>query len=167
MPMGRGTPFVYTPRKKQNPVPIIGTPRSHNRNIRKGSKKGSVCSQNGNISAAPKCSQNRNTSRLASTRPDPTAGQGSSSRVPACAVDAGSNPAPEAKQKTTAGRPAMAGDYPCRSVQQMSDGLLPPSPPGEKATARGYETGKASTDDGTGNGCDGKQLGSDLSTGKI
>src|SRR5262245_43976976 len=30
----------------------------------------------------------------------------------------------------------MAGDYPCRSVQQMSGDLLPPSPPAEKATAR-------------------------------
>src|SRR5262245_57043706 len=34
---------------------------------------------------------------------------------------------------------------------QMSDGLLPPSPPAEKATACQDQAGKASTDDGAGN----------------
>lgn len=95
------TPFVYAPRrtghKKQNPVPKMGTPRSQNGNIRRRSGTGSVCSQNGNIKKPLKCSQNGYTSRSARGRAQPKPRQGSSSRAPAQAGDAGSNPAPEAK----------------------------------------------------------------------
>jgi hypothetical protein len=94
-------PFVYTPRrgsrKKQNPVPPMGTPRSHHGYIRKAKHGGSVCSHHGYIGNARRCSHHRNISRL----PFPASGedglQGSSTvRAPARAGGAGSSPAPVA-----------------------------------------------------------------------
>jgi hypothetical protein len=101
-----GELFVYTPRrggrKKQNPVPPMGTPRSHHGYIRKAKDESSVCTHHGNISEVPDRSRHGYISRL----PLPTAGeagiQGSLTvRAPAQAGDAGSSPAPVAKPDLT------------------------------------------------------------------
>ena len=94
-----GEPFAYTPRrdarKKQNPVPTMGTPRTHHRDIRKPGNGGSVCTHHGYIRDAPRCTHQGDRSRF----PYPTSKeeqlQGSSTaRAPVQAGGAGSSPAP-------------------------------------------------------------------------
>ena len=94
-----GEPFAYTPRrdarKKQNPVPTMGTPRTHHRDIRKPGNGGSVCTHHGYIRDAPRCTHHGDRSRF----PYPTSKeeqlQGSSTaRAPVQAGGAGSSPAP-------------------------------------------------------------------------
>jgi hypothetical protein len=101
-----GELFVYTPhptgRKKQNPVPMTGTPRPNDWDIRTANGKGSLCPSERDINAPPRCPNERDISRL----PLPPAGeamkQGSSTvRAPALAGDAGSSPAPVAKPDLT------------------------------------------------------------------
>jgi hypothetical protein len=96
-----GGQFAYVPRRarrrKQNPVPTIGTPRSDYLNILKAGNGGSVCTVYRNIDGAAKCSDHRSISRL----PSPSAGeegiQGSLTvRALARARGAGSSPAPVA-----------------------------------------------------------------------
>jgi hypothetical protein len=94
--------FVYTPRrgsrKKQNPVPTMGTPRPHHGDIRKAGNGYSVCTHHGDIGEAARCTHHGDISRL----PFPVAGveegiQGSSTvRAPVQAGGAGSSPAPVA-----------------------------------------------------------------------
>jgi hypothetical protein len=95
-----GELFIYTRRggrKKQNPVPTIGTLRSHHRNIRKLPGAGSVCTYHGNIGEASPRSHHRNTSRLPPPKAREERKQGSSSaRAPVKAGGAGSSPAPVA-----------------------------------------------------------------------
>jgi hypothetical protein len=96
-----GEPFVYRPkrpaRKKQKPVPTMGTPRTHHGDIRKAGHGGSVCTHHGDISDPPRCTHHGDISRL----PFPAAAeariQGSLTvRAPAQAGGAGSSPAPVA-----------------------------------------------------------------------
>jgi hypothetical protein len=101
-----GELFAYTPRrggrKKQNPVPTIGTPRTYHRDIQKAGNQGSVCTYHRDIDGAPRCPHHRDISRL--PYPAPAGGgiqgiplQGSSTvRAPVQAGDAGSSPAPVA-----------------------------------------------------------------------
>jgi hypothetical protein len=95
------TPFVYTPRKKQNPVTQRVTPRDPKGHIRKGSGNGSVCDPKGHIETTPKCDPKGHISRIATPQAKAKGakapGRGSSRRAPVQAGDAGSNPAPEAK----------------------------------------------------------------------
>jgi hypothetical protein len=96
-----GVMFEYKPRrsgpKKQNPVPTMGTPRTHHGYIRKAKRAGSVCTHHGDIGDATKCTHHRYISRL----PSPASGKGplqgsSTVRAPAQAGGAGSSPAPVA-----------------------------------------------------------------------
>src|SRR5262249_47774508 len=103
---GKGKLSAYPPRrggrKKQNPVPAIGTPRTYHRDIRKAGNQGSVCTYHRDIDGAPRCPHHRDISRL--PYPAPAGGgiqgvplQGSSTvRAPVQAGDAGSSPAPVA-----------------------------------------------------------------------
>jgi hypothetical protein len=106
-----GELFAYTPRrasrKKQNPVPPRGTPRTTAWDIRKGLKGVSVCTTAWDIGEGPGCTTAWDISRLPlpsehlSAVDLPLAGpaeppkQGSSTvRAPASAGGAGSSPAP-------------------------------------------------------------------------
>jgi hypothetical protein len=99
-----GELFVYSLRRRQNPVRKTRTPRTENPDIRKSRNGGALCTENPDIGRASRCPENPDISRL----PLPTAAvrqdQGSSSRAPATAQtgDAGSNPAPDAKPDLTA-----------------------------------------------------------------
>jgi hypothetical protein len=100
------TPFVYIPRrsrrKKQNPVPTVGTPRTHHGDIRKAKDKGAVCTHHGDIGEAPRCTHHGDISRLPLPAAREAQIQGSSTvRAPAQAGDAGSSPAPVAKPDLT------------------------------------------------------------------
>ena len=94
-----GELFVYTPRrparKKQNPVPTMGTPRTHHGDIRKARQAGPVCTHHGDIGEAAECTHHGDISRLPSPLQGDEVRQGSSTvRAPAQPGDAGSSPAP-------------------------------------------------------------------------
>jgi hypothetical protein len=94
-----GELFTYTPRrrgrKKQNPVPLNGTPRSDKRNIRAAGNGHSVCTDKRNIGTASDRSGKRYISRLPYPAPAEAGIQGSSTvRAPVKAGSAGSSPAP-------------------------------------------------------------------------
>jgi hypothetical protein len=99
-----GELFVYTPRRRQNPVRPRRTPRTAAPDITAPPRYGSLCTAAPDINGPPRCPATPDISRL----PLPTAAvgqdQGSSSRAPATAQagDAGSNPAPDAKPDLTA-----------------------------------------------------------------
>jgi hypothetical protein len=97
-----GKMFTYTPRrpgrKKQNPVRPNRTPCPTKPDIRKGSEGASVCPTKPDIEAQPKCPTKPDISRRASLRAKRRVKQGSSTaRAPVQAGDAGSSPAPVAK----------------------------------------------------------------------
>jgi hypothetical protein len=100
-----GEPFIYSPRRRKNPVRKTRTPRPKNQDIRKAGNGGAVCPTAPDIGAASDCPKNPDISRL----PLPAVGQrgededqgSSTARAPACAGDAGSSPAPDAKPDLT------------------------------------------------------------------
>src|SRR5262249_20969987 len=87
-------------RKKQYPVALVDTPRVAGRHIRKGSEGASVCIADRHIGTAPRCVEDRHTSRKASPTAKPSLIQGSlTARAPVQAGDAGSSPAPVASDE--------------------------------------------------------------------
>src|SRR5262245_1863854 len=83
--------------KKQNPVPVRGTPRPRVRDIRKASNGGSVCPRVRDIEEAPGCPRVRDISSLPVGEGMDEGIRGSSSvRAPVKAGGAGSSPAPVA-----------------------------------------------------------------------
>src|SRR5262249_53541874 len=103
--MGWRTVRLYPPpdrgrRNKQAPVSLVDTPRVAGRNIRKGSEGASVCIADRHIGTAPRCVEDRHTSRKASPTAKPSLIQGSlTARAPVQAGDAGSSPAPVASDE--------------------------------------------------------------------
>ena len=100
-----GKPFIYSPRRRKNPVRKTRTPRPKNQDIRKVGNGGAVCPTAPDIGAASDCPKNPDISRL----PLPAVGQrgegedqgSSTARAPVQAGGAGSSPAPDAKPDLT------------------------------------------------------------------
>lgn len=101
-----GELFTYTPRrrgrKKQNPVPFGHTPRTISSHIRKEPAAAPVCTISSHREPTPERTISSHRSRRASPRAKPARRQGSSmARAPVQPGDAGSSPAPVAKQPWT------------------------------------------------------------------
>jgi hypothetical protein len=119
-----GELFVYTPhragRKKQNPVPVNGTPRPNERDIKTANGKGSLCPNERDINESSRCPSERDISRLPLPPARKAQIRGSSTaRASVKAEGAGSSPAPVASDER--GRSGGLMSYVADVIRQELD----------------------------------------------
>src|SRR5262249_41655286 len=85
----------YTPRKKQNPVMIVSTPRDDSQHIRSGQRGESVCDDSQHIDSGERCDDGQHVSRSTIPKRNGRMSQGSlMARAPTRVGDVGSSPTP-------------------------------------------------------------------------
>jgi hypothetical protein len=120
-------------RKKQNPVPLLRTPRTTPAHIRAENKAPAVCTTPAHIETTRGCAAPAHISR--STIPERSVGQGSlTARAPAQSGDAGSSPAPVTKDRVadavgaSLATTTIGAAVPARRINRPADGYCDPGP---------------------------------------